>query len=87
MLSFRSFITFFEDKISSGKVQLDFLLCLTWNCYLYEKEETLRQQCEALQRDFEHCLLYIANDKVDFVSRYFKKMQQVKQKLYYFSNK
>jgi hypothetical protein len=63
------------------------VLCLTWNCYLYEGKKTLTEQCEALQRDFEHCLLYIAPDKVEFVNRYFKKVKKIDEHLYYFSNK
>ncbi|WP_142384712.1 hypothetical protein [Bacillus sp. M6-12] len=63
------------------------VLCLTWNVYLYENEKTLTEQCEALQRDFEHCLLYIQPDRMEFVSRYFKKVEKVGGGLYYFSNK
>lgn len=62
------------------------VLCLTWNCYLYEGEKTLKEQCEALQRDFEHCLLYMVPERVDFVLRYFKKVEKIDKKLYYFSN-
>ena len=61
-------------------------LCLTWNCYLYEGNKTLIEQCEALQRDFKHCLLYISKDKVDFVSKYFKSTKIINNKLVYFSN-
>jgi hypothetical protein len=61
------------------------VLCLTWNCYLYE-DDTLTKQCEALQRDFEHCLLYIAEDKVEFISKYFKNVKEIGCNLYYFSN-
>lgn len=63
------------------------VLCLTWNCYLYDKEQTLKRQCEALQHDFEHCLLYIQSDKLDFVGSYFKKVEKIGSNLYYFSNK
>ena len=34
------------------------VLCLTWNCYLYYGEETLKKQIEALTRDFKHCYAY-----------------------------
>ena len=60
------------------------VLCLTWNCYLYEKEKTLREQCQALQRDFNQCLLYIANDKVETVKEYFKHHESLGGKLHYF---
>lgn len=63
------------------------VLALTWNCYLYEKEETLKQQCEALQRDFEHCLLYLTEGAMQYLSQYFKKVEKLDRGLYYFSNK
>lgn len=63
------------------------VLCLTWNCYLYEKEKTLREQCQALQKDFSHCLLYMSEDKVGVMSEYFTTVEQVDKKLYYFSNR
>lgn len=62
------------------------VLCLTWNCYLYEGEKTLTEQCEALQRDFKHCLLYLANDKIEFVLKYFKNHKKIDEDLYYFYN-
>jgi len=63
------------------------VLALTWNCYLYEKEETLKQQCEALHRDFEHCLLYLTEGAMQYLSQYFKKVEKLDRDLYYFSNK
>lgn len=62
------------------------VLCLTWNVYLYEKEKTLQEQCEALQRDFKHCLLYTTDEGMACVSKYFKETEKVGQGLYYFSN-
>lgn len=62
------------------------VLCLTWNCYLYEKEKTLQEQCEALQRDFKQCLLYMAKDKVEFVSKYYKNYKEIGDGLFYFYN-
>lgn len=62
------------------------VLCLTWNCYLYENEKTLQEQCEALQRDFRHCLLYMSKDKIDFVKKYFKNCEVIEGNLVYFSN-
>lgn len=61
------------------------VLCLTWNCYLYENEKTLKEQCEALKRDFDHCLLYITNEAKNYVSQYFKKVKSIGKNLYYFS--
>lgn len=63
------------------------VLALTWNCYLYDKEKTLRQQCEALQRDFEHCLLYLTEEGKNALSKYFRVVQKIDRNLYYFSNK
>lgn len=62
------------------------VLCLTWNCYLYEKEKTLREQCEALQKDFEHVLLYMMPEKVSFVSKYFNNVEEIGDRLFYFNN-
>lgn len=62
------------------------VLCLTWNCYLYEKEKTLTEQCEALQRDFKNCLLYMPKYMIDFVSKYYKNHEIVGENLVYFSN-
>lgn len=62
------------------------VLCLTWNVYLYEGEKTLREQCEALQRDFSHCLLYIPEGVKDLLLNYFANVKKVDNKLYYFSN-
>ena len=62
-------------------------LCLTWNCYLYDGDETLRKQCEALQRDFKQCLLYMQEDKIDFVNQYFKKVKILDGNFVYFTNK
>lgn len=63
------------------------ILCLTWDCYLHEKEKTLREQCEALQRDFKDCLLYMPENKVEFVGNYFKTVEPLDSKFVYFSNR
>lgn len=62
------------------------VLCLTWNCFLNEHEKTLKEQLEALQRDFKHCLLYLDDDKVDFVKQYYKNFEVIAENLIYFSN-
>ena len=63
------------------------VLCLTWNCYLYEGKKTLIKQCEALQRDFEHCLIYVQPSHLDILSNYFKHVEHVEGHFYYFSNR
>lgn len=79
----------FEIKADSNDLAVS-VLCLTWNCYLYEKEKTLQEQCEAqceaLQRDFKQCLLYMPKERVEFVSKYFKGYEQIDKNLYYFYN-
>ncbi|WP_279146366.1 MULTISPECIES: hypothetical protein [Clostridium] len=62
------------------------VLCLTWNCYLYEEEKTLKEQCQALQRDFKHCLLYIVKDKINYMKKYYKNSKIIEKGLIYFSN-
>lgn len=62
------------------------VLCLTWNCYLHEGKKTLHEQCQALQRDFTHCLLYLQIDHIEVVKSYFKKYEQIDGNLFYFSN-
>jgi hypothetical protein len=66
-----------------GDLAVSFL-CLTWNCYLIEGEKTLIEQCEALKRDFEHCVL---NANPSILGRYFSKIEEISKGLYYFSNK
>lgn len=61
-------------------------LCLTWNCYLYEGNKTLKEQCEVLQRDFKSCLLYMQMDQLDFVKKYFKTYEVIDKDMVYFSN-
>lgn len=61
------------------------VLCLTWNCYLYKKD-TLYKQCEALSRDFTHCLLYMPKDKINFVKKYFTNYKIIDKSFVYFYN-
>lgn len=61
------------------------VMCLTWNCYLYEKD-TLHDQCLALSRDFDNVLLYMSNDKINEVSKYFKGNQKLGNNFVYFYN-
>lgn len=66
------------------------VLCLTWNCYLGKNMDILKEQCEALKRDFKSCLLYAANDNIDFVKKYFSNFEYVNKErigsLVYFGN-
>ena len=90
---FQYIIGHYPFKIKAQKNDLAVSsLCLTWNCYLHEKEKTLREQCKALERDFAHCLLYITKDKIDFVNKYFKENKVLSKDRFgtgfvYFSNK
>lgn len=61
------------------------VLCLTWNCYLYEKEKTLKDQLEQLSNDFQSAILYLAKDKVDFVKEYFPMAEKIDENLFYFA--
>lgn len=62
------------------------VLCLTWNCYLSEGELTLKKQCEQLKKDFKHCLLYICQEQIEFVSRYFENYKILNDNFVYFYN-
>lgn len=75
----------FEIKANEEDLVVS-VLCLTWGCYLYENEKTLREQCEQLQRDFKHCLLYMAKEKIDFVKKYYKNYQILDNNFVYFYN-
>ena len=74
---------YFEVNYSDLPISV---LCLTWNCYLYNGEETLRKQIEALSRDFRHCLLYMSKDKLDFVKQYYYGCKRLGESLMYFYN-
>lgn len=74
----------FEIKAGSDEIAIS-VLCLTWNCYLYEGEKTLDEQLEALYRDFHHCILYAPKEMVSYISKYFKNVTEIGRSLYYFS--
>lgn len=61
------------------------VLCLTWNCYLYENEKTLNEQLMQLAEDFNKAILYIAEDKIDYVKEYFPICNHIEGNLYFFS--
>lgn len=75
----------FEIEANSNDLAIS-VLCLTWNCYLYEDEITLRNQCEALSRDFKNCLLYMQIDKLNIVKEYFKNYKIIHHNLIAFSS-
>lgn len=61
-------------------------LCLTWNCYLYEGDKTLLEQCTALSRDFDNVILYMQMDKLEFVAEFFKGHEIIEGNIVYFYN-
>jgi hypothetical protein len=75
-----------ELPIQKGDIGVS-VLCMTWNVYLREGKKTLIEQCEALQRDFEHCLIYTQESHVEVLSSFFKHVKQIDGHLYYYSNK
>ena len=84
---YKYIVSHYPFKIATGDSSLAVsVLCLTWNCYLHEGEKTLKQQCEALRRDFRQCLMYMAKDKVGFVSKYFINIKEIENDLYFLSN-
>lgn len=84
---FKYIVGNYPFKIDTNKDDLAVsVLCLTWNCYLYEGEETLRKQCEQLQKDFKHCLLYLPKEKIEFVKKYFKYHKILEEGFVYFYN-
>ena len=62
------------------------ILCLCWNCYLTDGEETLRTQMEQLSKDFNHVILYIDNRFFNIVKSYFKGYESFDSLFYYFYN-
>lgn len=62
------------------------VMCLSWECYLYDGENTLRKQFDSLSRDFKHCLLKIQKNKLDIIKEYFCNVEKIDDDLYYFSN-
>ena len=74
-----------ELKTSCGDVGVS-VLCLTWNCFLWDGEKTLHQQCAALKRDFSDCILYTTSDKIPVIKKYFSRVDEIGKNLYHFSN-
>ena len=51
------------------------VLCLGWNCYLYEGDKTLNEQFEALSRDFRQALIYAPQHILPTVKKHFKEVE------------
>lgn len=84
---FKYIVNYYPFKIETDKTDLAVSVsCLTWNCYLDDGEETLKKQCEQLQHDFKHCLLYMAKDKIDFVKKYYDNYKILNDNFVYFYN-
>lgn len=73
----------FKIKTQEDDVAVS-VLCLTWNCYLYEGEKTLNEQLQQLSDDFNKAILYIAQDKVEYVKKYFNYCEHIEGNIYYF---
>ena len=76
----------FEMKTETTDIAVS-VLCLGWNCYLYEGDETLKAQIEALARDFGSAILYIPKGIVDFILSYYSFAEKIGDGLYFFTNK
>lgn len=63
------------------------VLCLTWGCFLTEGDKTLHEQCAALKKDFQHCILYLPKEGREAMAQYFETVTKLDDCLYYFSNK
>lgn len=63
------------------------VLCLTWNCYLFNGAETYKQQMEQLSRDFKHVILYMNKADLNFVKSYFKGYESIEGTREYFNSK
>jgi hypothetical protein len=56
------------------------VLCLGWNCYLYEGEKTINEQFKALSKDFEHALIFAPHETKEIAEKYFKEVSFLKSK-------
>lgn len=73
----------FSIKTKEGDIAIS-LLCLGWNCYLYEGENTLNEQFRVLSQDFNSCILDVPNDKFKTITKYFPHMENIEKGLNYF---
>jgi hypothetical protein len=53
------------------------VLCLGWNCYLYEGNKTLNEQFKALSNDFKQALIYAPRKILPTVKKYFKEIEVI----------
>lgn len=61
------------------------ILCLVWNCYLHDGDRTLNEQLESLSRDFKKALLYIPQEKISHVAKYYDKFEVYENGMAYFA--
>lgn len=76
----------FEIKANKENDVAISILCLGWNCYLTNGEETLRTQMEQLSKDFNHVILYIDSRHLNIINSYFKGYECFDNSFYYFYN-
>lgn len=62
------------------------VLCLGWNCFLFDGKETLKAQFKSLSKQFKQALIYMQSDFFGEVSGYFNTAYKVAGNFYYFSN-
>lgn len=75
----------FRIDAAKGDIAVS-ILCLTWNCYLEEKDKTLHKQLETLKHDFKHIILYTNKEKLETIKKYYKNTKKIDKNLYYFYN-
>lgn len=77
----------FPCELPSGSGDLAVsILCLTWNCYAYDGERTIEEQCRSLANQFEHALLYVYPEGVKAMKKYFSNVEPLEGNFYYFYN-
>ena len=75
----------FPCDVKSRKGELGIsVLCLGWNCYLYEGAKTLDEQFESLVNQFEYSLIYMQQNLVPLISRHFSKVEHLEDNFYFF---
>ena len=77
----------FPCEVAAKKEELAIsVLCLGWNCYLHEGENTLNEQFESLAKQFRFSLIYMQNEFVPIVSKYFLGTKHLEDNFYLFEN-
>lgn len=77
-------IAHYPFPISTNNDMAVSILCLFWNCYLHEGEETLVKQLEHLSRDFKKALLYIPREMIQYVAKGYDKHETYDNGMVYF---